>query len=359
MPAPQRILVFQTSWIGDVILTLPLIQAVRARWEKAFIALVAIPASAEVVANHPDVDEIVLFDKRGKDAGLNGIRSLVKRLTAGRYDVALVPHRSMRSALIAWRSRVPRRVGFRTSAGRFLFTDLVEYEKDAHEIRRNLALLAPFEASPTDTQLPNLFPAPSDRAVVDRLVAEAVPASAVGKAGMIALAPGSIWETKRWPKERFRELAEHLIRNDYVVALIGGPQDSRICGEIHEALGTGRVVNGAGRLTLLQSAELIRRCKALVSNDSAPMHLAVAMRTPVAAIFGATVPQFGFAPLGEHDQIIETPGLACRPCSIHGGRECPIGTLECMTRIAPSDVLAKVNMIIAHSTQAASTRPCM
>jgi heptosyltransferase II len=357
MTAPQRILILQTSWIGDVILTLPLLQAARNRWEKAHIAFVAVPVSAEVVTNHPAVDEIVLFDKRGKDAGLNGMRSLVRRLAAGRYDVALVPHRSLRSALAACLSRVPRRIGFRTSAGRLLFTDLVEYQKDAHEIRRNLALLAPLGGASTDTGLPDLFPTPEDRAIVDRLVGEALPASGNGRSAMIALAPGSIWETKRWPKERFLQLAELLIANDFIVALIGGPQDSRLCNEIQGALRTGSVVNGAGRLALLQSAELIRRCKALVTNDSAPMHLAVAVRTPVVAIFGATVPQFGFAPLGEHDQIVETPGLACRPCSIHGGRACPVGTFECMMKIAPSDVLASVNMIVARPRELPSTRP--
>jgi heptosyltransferase-2 len=102
------------------------------------------------------------------------------------------------------------------------------------------------------------------------------------------------------------------------------------------------VFNVAGKLSLLQSAELIKRSHVIISNDSAPMHLAVAVATPVVAIFGATVPEYGFAPRGAHDIVIETKGLKCRPCSIHGGKTCPIGTFECMIAITPELVVNKV-----------------
>ena len=108
-----------------------------------------------------------------------------------------------------------------------------------------------------------------------------------------------------------------------------------------------------GELTLLQSGELIRRCRVLIANDSAPMHMAVAVRTPVVAIFGATVPEFGFTPLGEHDVVVQTLGLECRPCAIHGGTSCPIKTFVCMKDIQVADVLDRVNDILAKSKVAA------
>ena len=100
---------------------------------------------------------------------------------------------------------------------------------------------------------------------------------------------------------------------------------------------------------MLQSAEVIRRCSLLVSNDSAPMHLAIAVETPVVAIFGATIPGFGFAPYGKHDAVIETDGLTCRPCSIHGGNTCPITTFDCMVRISSDVVYDKAVEVIERS----------
>jgi heptosyltransferase-2 len=130
------------------------------------------------------------------------------------------------------------------------------------------------------------------------------------------------------------------------VLLVGSREDEELCREICAMTQTNKVVNAAGKLSLLQSAELIRHCRVLISNDSAPMHLAVAVGTPVVAIFGATVPEFGFAPRGPHDIVIETKGLKCRPCSIHGGKKCPIKTFECMMAITPEIVVKKAKSLI-------------
>ena len=163
---------------------------------------------------------------------------------------------------------------------------------------------------------------------------------------LIAIAPGTIWNTKRWLKEQFAALARMLYQKGYAIVLIGGPEDLVLCGQIQELAGDAKIVNASGRLPLLQSAELLRRCRLLVSNDSAPMHLGVAMRTPVVAIFGATVPAFGFAPYGAHDVIVETLGLPCRPCSIHGGEKCPIKTFVCMNNITAERVCEEAMKIL-------------
>jgi heptosyltransferase-2 len=131
------------------------------------------------------------------------------------------------------------------------------------------------------------------------------------------------------------------------VVLIGSEADRSLAEGIASAGVRGMVLNAAGRLSILQSAELIRRSAVLVSNDSAPMHAGVAMRTPVVALFGATVPAFGFAPLGANDRIHQTEGLPCRPCSIHGGRKCPIGTFECMHKIMAEEVLHTIMELLS------------
>ena len=163
---------------------------------------------------------------------------------------------------------------------------------------------------------------------------------------ILAVAPGTIWNTKRWPADRFAAVCKQISSENITIVLIGGKEDEALCKEVMEIVQTKNVFSTAGELSLLQSAELIRRCKVLISNDSAPMHLAVAVGTPVIAIFGATVPEFGFAPRGPRNIVIETNGLQCRPCSIHGGDTCPINTFECMLSITPEVVVDKVKLFL-------------
>jgi heptosyltransferase-2 len=350
MNAPPRFLVINTAFIGDIVLALPLVQALRADKPDAHIAMLVIPAAASVLRNHPALDEIIVYDKKGGDRGLRAGFSLARRLKARRFDVALVPHRSLRSALLAWYARIPRRIGFATSVGRALLTDRVGYDATAHEIARNLSLLSPLGIRPPVTELPAVYPGPDDGSAVDSLLARAEAHQRdAGRQNLVALAPGSVWNTKRWPQEHFAALGTKLLRDGYDIALVGGPADVEVCRTIASLLDTRRVVNAAGRLTILQSAELIRRCLVLVSNDSAPQHLAVAVRTPVVTLFGATVPAFGFAPAGPHDRALGVPGLSCRPCSIHGGVRCPIATFVCMESLSP-DFVHDTVLEVLHGT---------
>ena len=353
---PEKILVFNTAFIGDVILTLPLVQTIRSQFPSSNITFVAIPLAAGVLQSHPAIDNVIQYDKRGNDRGLHGMFRLASQLRHHRFDLAIVPHRSIRSALVAWLARIPRRMGFSTSAGRFLLTDVVPYKKDRHEIHRNLDLLTPLRINSLPGELPSLYPSRADKSVVDDLLHSA---GFKTSETIAAIAPGSVWNTKRWLKEGFIELGRMLTSEGVSVALVGGKSDEALCREIESALASRRVVNAAGRLSPLQSAELIHRCRVAISNDSAPMHMAVAMRTPVVAVFGPTVPEFGFAPGGPDDQIVQTHGLSCRPCSIHGGDECPIKTFVCMKNISAGTVFEKVQSILSRvvsETDKAPTR---
>jgi len=215
----------------------------------------------------------------------------------------------------------------------------VTYRRDLHEIDRDLSLLEPLGLRPSVGELvPTLHPLQRDREAVDALLlAHQTRVARFNRDAMVALAPGSVWNTKRWPEEKFVLLARGLQDSGLDLVLIGGREDRPLCGRIAAAVAE-TPLNAAGELSPLQSAELIRRCRVLVSNDSAPAHLATGVRTPVVALFGATVPSFGFAPRGPSDRVIETTGLSCRPCSIHGGHRCPIATFDCMERIKPRTV---------------------
>ena len=343
MTAIRRLVVIHTAFLGDIVLALPMVQVLKRSMPNTSIAFVAIPASCAVLQNHPGIDRIIEYDKKGKARGVRGFFSCVNELRE--FDAAIVPHRSLRSALLPFLAGIKLRIGFSTSAGSFLFTNKVKHESQKHEILRNLGLLKPLGIDPA-YEPPLLYPSAKDRMVVEQLLGTAFPSHGSGKA-MVAVAPGSVWNTKRWPEEYFGRLIGQLRGDGRKVVLLGGSEDSDLCERLRA--GNREVFNAAGKLTVLQSADLIRRSDVLVSNDSAPMHLGVSMGTPVLAIFGATVPEFGFAPVGEQNRIHQTDGLACRPCSIHGGDRCPIGTFECMLRITPEQVFQTVVEMLHHS----------
>ena len=337
----QRILLIQTAFLGDAILTLPLIQAAKQKYPNATIDVIVTPQAAGLFANHPAIRNIIPYDKRGLDKGLVGFRRIRKKVESFGYNAAIVPHRSVRSALLARMSRIPVRVGFDRSAGRYLFTDVIRYRSDLHEIERNLSLLNAFGEEVKGRILPSLYPGESDKASIEKLIEQ----HGLNRSReLVAIAPGTIWNTKRWLKERFAEVARRLSVEGLSVVLVGSQSDRELCEDISALAHSDRIVNTAGTLNLLQSVELIRRCRIIISNDSAPMHMAVAVRTPVVAIFGATVPSFGFAPYGDNDVVVETLGLQCRPCSVHGGHSCPIKTFDCMKNIEVERVLSEVHI---------------
>ncbi len=348
MNPPDRILVFQTAFLGDVILTLPLVQVLHRELPHVKVDFLTTPKAASTLRNHPAIHSVIEYDKRGDQRGLGGMFSISRSIKTHRYDIALVPHRSLRSAVVTVLSRIPVRIGFDMSAGRFLFTDLVRYEKHVHEIERNLLFLKELNVTLKDKELPSLYPSAEDVIAVDGFFSEK---RIDAKDKLIAIAPGSVWNTKRWLSERFADLVEKISDAGMKVVLVGGKEDESLCKGIIAEAQRKEVYFSAGRFSILQSAELLRRCKALVSNDSAPMHLAVAMRTPVIAVFGATVPSFGFAPYGAKDVVVQTEGLPCRPCSIHGGDKCPIGTFECMVKISAETVFEKVIQLIGQRTE--------
>jgi heptosyltransferase-2 len=319
-------LVIQTAFLGDVVLTTPLLEALAARHGP--VDVVTTPAAAPLIETHPAVRRVIPYDKKGRDRGLGGLYRLARALRAERYECAYLPHRSLRTALAAWLARIPQRVGF-DDGWRSLYTDVRERPKQGHEIDRVLALagVAMPRARPT------LHVTLADRAATEGFLRE----HGI-RERFVALAPGSIWGSKRWPY--YRELAERLAGRVEIL-LVGGPEDAGLAAEITAAVARsgGRAVSGCGRLTVRQAAEAIRRAAVLVTNDSAPLHLAQAVDTPTVAIFGSTVPSFGFGPRGPRDQVVEVDGLPCRPCSAHGPPSCPLGHHLCMKSLSVQDVL--------------------
>ena len=319
-------LVVQTAFLGDVVLTTPLLSALASA--EGPLDVVTTPVAAPLLESHAAVRRVVAYDKRGADRGWRGLRALAERLRAEHYDSAYLPHRSLRSAALALFAGIPRRVGFR-DGWRALHTESRPRPVGSHEIDRLLALAGP---PATPAGMPSLGLTADDRDAAARWLRAANVAP-----GFVALAPGSIWSSKRWPY--FAELAGRLVDRKAIV-LVGGRDDATLAAEIREAVPP--VVSACGAMTLRQSAALIQQAAVLVTNDSAPLHFAQAVGTPTVAIFGPTVPSFGFGPRGPRDRTVGVHDLACRPCSPHGPAACPLGHHSCMQSLAVDAVLQAI-----------------
>ena len=329
-------LVIQTSFLGDTVLTTPLLAQLARRGE---VDVVTTPASAALLANHPAVRTIVVYDKRGADRGLTGFLSLAQRLRDTRYDVAFLAQGSLRSAALALVAGIPSRIGFDTSAGRWFYTKRVAYREDLHHAARLLRLARPNGRPATGDELrPSLYPGDAERSAVDALLASH--GVAAGEP-LIALAPGSVWATKRWPY--YAQLAAQL-ESDVRAVIVGGADDAELARAIVTA--APRAIDATGHLSLLASAELIGRTAAIVTNDSAPLHLASAMETPTVSIFGPTVPAFGFGPLAPKSIVVGHDGLTCRPCDRHGPQRCPLGHFRCMRELDAEMVAEQVRSLL-------------
>jgi heptosyltransferase-2 len=303
------------------------------------VDVVTTPASAGLLANHPAVRDVIPFDKRGAQRGVLGLLRLAGRLRRARYESAFLAQGSLRSAALAFLARIPERIGFATSAGSWLYTTKVPYRDDLHHAARLVQLSRPNGREPTEDETrPSLAPGSAERGVVDELLR--VAGVAAGER-MIALAPGSVWATKRWPY--YPELAR-LLAADARIVLVGGAEDGPLAAEVRAAV--PNAVDATGAIPLLASAELIGRCAAIVTNDSAPLHLASAMGTPTVAIFGPTVPEFGFGPLAPARVVVGHDSLTCRPCDRHGPRRCPLGHFRCMRELTPEAVAGEARRLL-------------
>ncbi|HWA57145.1 MAG TPA: lipopolysaccharide heptosyltransferase II [Gemmatimonadales bacterium] len=330
--AEHGTLVIQTAFLGDVVLTLPLITALAERHGP--VDVVVTPESAALVDGQPSVRRVIPYDKRGADRGIGGYHRMLAILREPGYRRAIVPHTSLRSALLAWGARIPERIGFAGGLPGLFHTRAMPRPSTGHASARFMALLPDLPGSPPWLTL---------SAATDARVAAWLAERGLGD-GFVVLAPGARWATKRWPG--FPALARQL---QLPTVVIGGPEDRAHADAIvREA---PWVHAAAGDLALPESAALIARSRLVVSNDSVALHLAVALGRPVVAIAGPTGPAPGFAPPDDLGTLVTHPSLPCRPCSLHGHARCPLGHHRCMTEITSTVVLAAVHRALAATTR--------
>jgi lipopolysaccharide heptosyltransferase I len=365
----ERILLIKPSALGDVIHALPVLAKLRERYPEARIDWLLTPAIAELVAHHPALSRVVLFDRRRyshawrSPGAARDLMRLFSQLRGGRYDLVIDLHGQFRSAVFALATRAAVRVGFdrprraiRRSSRRSLpaqsyrhgwtgaregswlaYTHRIPIPTlDAHAADRYL-WLAPMlglnSASQPDFRVP--IP-PIARLRVDQLLASA--GVAIDQP-LAVLTPGTVWETKHWRAEGFADVARHLLRGGRAVVLAGAGKDAAACQAVAKLC--PQAVNVCDRTHVSELAALIARADICVTNDSGPMHLAAALGRPLVSIFGPT-DEIWIGPYARPRAVIRAPGVACAPCYLRRLRECP-NLHACMARVSSAEVIARVD----------------
>jgi heptosyltransferase-2 len=354
-------LVVQTSFLGDIVLSTPLIAELASRGP---VDVLTTPEGSAILRNNPHIRNLIVYDRRDADRGVAGFARTASRIRhAGQhgppdfsgevrrdrdsfYEAAYLAQGSIRSALLVLSIGVRRRIGFNTSEGRRLYTERVEYRADRHHAERLWWLSMSDCADPPSREqiTPQIYPSIDDHHAAEKILRDKL---LDYNRPVVALAPGSAWGTKRWPF--YPELAVKIAERCNVV-VVGGNADVELGNLIISQLPEGCGANAAGRLGILASAALIARSRLLVSNDSAPQHLAAAMGTPTISIFGPTAPQFGFGPLAPGSSVAGIDELTCRPCDRHGPQRCPLGHWRCMREVSSEYVFGLLSQTLSRAS---------
>jgi heptosyltransferase-2 len=324
-------LIIETAFLGDAIVSLGLAREIKRVDPSSRITYLVRLGMEEVIASSPDVDRVIVFDKRGTERGRSGVEMKASELNGCGFDMLFLLHASRRSQALAARIRCDVKIGFEAMTGAGL-THSVPDSGWSNRYERAILLLRAIKPEADITSLPRITPPP---------VPLLVPFLQRWN-NTVAIAPGSAWETKKWGDHKFLELAKALTHRGVGVIVIGGEEERAFARSVRDACPERTVLDLAGHASFLVSMAAIEGAALLVANDSAPTHAAIAVGTHVLTIFGPTVPAFGFAPPPATGEVIELPQLWCRPCTPHGSHACPIYTHECMNGISVSDVLHRI-----------------
>jgi heptosyltransferase-2 len=327
-----RILVVRFSSIGDVLLTTPLLRALHRRHPEAALAFATKRDMAPLVADHPALDQVFALEPH------EPIAQFAARLRAWKPDYALDLHGSLRSralrALLSCRwsgyakRKLPRTLLIATKLD--LYRAAPPVPERYFEAARRLDVHP--DAGPPEFHL-------GERA--RERVATWLAERDLAAAPLAALAPGAAHATKRWPVAHWIALGERLAAAGWRPLVVGGPADRGLAQQLAPV-----APSAAGEFSLQETGALLARARVVVSGDTGVMHMATGVGTPVVALFGPTVRQFGFFPYGGRALVLER-ALRCRPCSSMGSSRCPMGHHRCLIDIAPAEVAAAVERLVA------------
>jgi heptosyltransferase-2 len=338
----HKTLIIRLSSVGDVVLSLPLVRALRGRYPGCQIDYCVKAEYTDLVRDNPHVSNVIEFPDRG---GMSDLLRVRRMITRARYDLVVDIHDSIRSRFLSMGAKNVTRIDKRKVAR----TILVKFKKDVYQryggapgvVERYFETVRAYDVT-DDGQGLELHVPPEARSSIDALLADE---HVIKGAPCLGVCPSSRHATKMWPGERYAEAAAELAdKFNATVLLFGGLQDRDRCELISRLIdrqkpGT-QVVNLAGWTSLLETAAAMDRCKVILTNDTGLMHMAAARRINVVALFGPTVRQFGFFPPEKSSTVLERTDLSCRPCSHIGLPRCPKGHFRCMNDTTVDSVVA-------------------
>jgi heptosyltransferase-2 len=333
----RRIVIRGPNWIGDAVMSEPAISAVRRLFPLAEVTLLAKQPIADLFAHHPGVHHTLVYDDRGRHAGLSGKWALARVLRRHRFDLAILLQNAFEAAVLAFLGGIPRRYGYATDGRALLLTDPVmapPRSRHRHQVDYYWDLMMPFGAEGRPPAPALLVTREEDLAIAARLAEAGIAASDF----LIGLNPGSTYGgAKRWIPERYAEAANRLSERygssgrHVAVAILGARGEEDLARSIAARIRTNTVVC-SGQTTVRELMVLTKRCQLFLTNDTGPMHIAAAFEVPTVAVFGPTDSR-ATAPFGGRFSLVRKD-VACAPCLL---RECPIDH-RCMTAVSAEDV---------------------
>jgi heptosyltransferase-2 len=314
-----RLLVRVPNWLGDAVLCTPALMALRAGFPQARLTILAKPRVAELLQQHPAVDDIIVYRSPGAHGGLGGKWALARSLRRRRFDLAVLFQNAFEAALISLMAGIPNRYGYPTDGRWLLLSHRVPQPpnlREKHQVEYYLELLRPLGLSVEPTP-PILAVMPDEQRTADELI-RSLGVSA--DQPIVGLNPGSTYGTaKRWLPDRYAEVANRLAAEYGAHVLIFGTRDEETLGAAIAGMMKAPNTVLSGRTTVRQLMALTKRCQLFVTNDAGPMHIASALGVQVVAVFGPTDPRTT-SPFGKHHELVRRP-VECAPCLL---RECPI-----------------------------------
>lgn len=336
----DKILFIQTAFPGDAILTLPALEKLKDIFAESKIDVLCIPGTREIFTASPFVHAAIVIDKKGKHKSLMKTYSFIKELKKNNYTRIYSSHRSLRTSLIVLLLEVRESSGFDNSILMHVYKNLIKYNGNNHEVQRNLDLVG-FNY---DEQSWKIIPEIRvDEQSIERI--KAFIKTNHLETGFIAVAPGSVWNTKKYPSDYYEAIIKHFVDKKNKVVLIGGEKDKLLNDGMISRL-SGEVINSAGFFSIVESIELLKSAKLLLTNDSAPTHMGVCADIKVLTIYCSTTTNFGFYPYNKKSASISYNDLECKPCGIHGYEKCPINTFVCGRLLLPQDIIIKAEEMI-------------
>lgn len=342
MSAARSVVFIQTAFIGDLFLSLPTLDQIRKLYPNHQILLVCKNGLSEFFLKEKKVDLAIEVLKGNSKS----YAEAVQKINHFKVDIVICPHRSFRSAWLAFQIKSHLRVGFKTWWSSLFFHKTSRYQKNWPDVIRQLNILSVLSPSiqsvieTKDWSYLNFCDAKGYFPKIPAFFQFSVNPPIPSKSSTIAIFPGSVWKTKQWTVEGFAEVTAEMIKQGKRVLLMGGPTEKEICDQIQK-LNPG-AENWVGRLSLYESILKIRECQQVLCNDSAPAHMAASLGVPIVSIFGPTTVNLGFRPWNDQSTVVENLDLDCRPCGAHGHNQCPRGHHRCMIDLKSSTVIEKL-----------------